>query len=163
MWPLLGSLPFRASDERLMSVCVDGIARPRLSEVCPPTDDARQRLSSPRPSVGFREGFVEESAEGIPRLPTSASQKEFSNDGASYWIRLQPTIVATADQFAALEGVTTAKLTGREAVWLDGHKAPIIGPEIPAAWGGSEEERQHAEKLDAWTRQVRRALWGDAE
>ena len=71
--------------------------------------------------------------------------------------------VATADQYAALEGVSTGRLTGREAVWLDVRKAPIVGPETPAAWGGSEEERHNTEKLDAWTRQVRRALWGELE
>ena len=71
--------------------------------------------------------------------------------------------VATVDQYAALEGVTARKLTGREAVWMGDGKTPLLGPPIPAAWGGSEEEKQHAETLNRWTKHVGRALWGDAE
>lgn len=71
--------------------------------------------------------------------------------------------VSTVDQAAALEGVTPGKLTGREAVWMGNNKTPIIGPHVPAAWAGSEEEKQTNEKLDAWTKHVGRALWGDAE
>jgi hypothetical protein len=62
--------------------------------------------------------------------------------------------VATVDQYAALEGVTAGKLTGREAVWMGDGKTPLIGPSVPAAWGGSEEEKQHAETLNRWTKHV---------
>jgi hypothetical protein len=71
--------------------------------------------------------------------------------------------VATVDRYAALEGVTAERLTGREAVWMGDGKTPIIGPATPAAWAASEEEKQANEKLDAWTKHVARALWGDAE
>jgi hypothetical protein len=49
---------------------------------------------------------------------------------------------------------------GREASWQQGD-APIVGPETPAAWGGSEQERENAAFLDRWSRHLNKALWGE--
>ena len=68
--------------------------------------------------------------------------------------------VATVDQYAALKGVSTAKLTGREAQRQDG-KTDFVGPEFPAAWAGSPEEAANAERERRYSESLRRRLWGD--
>jgi hypothetical protein len=68
--------------------------------------------------------------------------------------------VATTDQFAALEGVSTARLTGREAAWQEG-EPDIVGPRFEAAWSGSAEEAAEAERAKRYAESMRRRLWGE--
>ena len=69
--------------------------------------------------------------------------------------------VATVEQAAAEQGVTAAKLTGREASWQDG-QADIIGPSFGAAWGGSPEEKEQANKIQQYAEATRKRLRGDS-
>jgi hypothetical protein len=69
--------------------------------------------------------------------------------------------VATADQYAALTGVSLAKLTGREARWQEG-KTDFVGPSFEAAWRGSAEEAANAERLRKYSESLRRQLWGNS-
>ena len=69
--------------------------------------------------------------------------------------------VATVEQAAAEQGVTTAKMTGREASWQDG-KADIVGPNFGAAWGGSPEEKEQANKIQQYAEATRKRLWRDS-
>jgi hypothetical protein len=70
--------------------------------------------------------------------------------------------VATVDQFAALEGKTAAQLTGREARWEEeAGKTDVVGPNIPATWAGSDEERLQNERIKNYTDQLGKRLRGD--
>lgn len=59
--------------------------------------------------------------------------------------------VAPAEQAAAERGVSVGELTGRDARWIDG-KVDLVGPEFPATWGGSSEEKAEAERVESYTR-----------
>jgi hypothetical protein len=69
--------------------------------------------------------------------------------------------VATLDQFAALEGKTTAELTGRDAQWLDTGGVDFVGPRFGAAWAGSPEEAEQASRIERYTEAARKRLWGE--
>jgi hypothetical protein len=68
--------------------------------------------------------------------------------------------VASVDQYAALEGVSTAALTGREAQWQEG-KPDFVGPRFGATWAGSAEEAAEAEKTKRYAEAIRKRLWGN--
>jgi hypothetical protein len=69
--------------------------------------------------------------------------------------------VATADQYAALKGVSKRKLTGREAQWQAG-ETDFVGPSFEAAWRGSAKEAANAERARKYAETLRRRLWGDS-
>jgi hypothetical protein len=70
--------------------------------------------------------------------------------------------VSTVDQAAALEGVSTAKLTAREATWVEEHgKLDFIGPHFPAVWVGSPEEAREQERERNYSEQLSKRLRGE--
>jgi hypothetical protein len=69
--------------------------------------------------------------------------------------------VTTAEQAAAERGVSVGELTGRDARWFGNGKTDYVGPAFDAAWGGSEEERQQAQRSADYTEALRRRLWRD--
>jgi hypothetical protein len=69
------------------------------------------------------------------------------------------TKVATVDQAAAEQGVTPRQLTRREASWMG--QVDYFGPPLKAAWGGSPEEAEEANKAREYTEQMRSTLWGE--
>jgi hypothetical protein len=68
--------------------------------------------------------------------------------------------VATLEQYAALQGISTAKLTGREAAWQSG-KTDSVGPRFDAAWAGSPEQAREAERVKNYTESLRKRLRGE--
>ena len=69
--------------------------------------------------------------------------------------------VATVDQAAAEQGVTSRKLTGREAGWQQG-EPDLVGPDFDAAWGGSAEEREQDDRIKKYAEVMRKRLWGES-
>ena len=68
--------------------------------------------------------------------------------------------VATLEQYAALEGVSPAKLTGREAAWQNA-KTDAIGSSFAATWSGSHVQAREAERMRNYTEQLKKRLRGE--
>jgi hypothetical protein len=61
-----------------------------------------------------------------------------------------------------MRGVSTARLTGREATWAEEHGKPdFFGPRFAAAWVGSPEEARERERDRNYSQQLRKRLRGD--
>ena len=69
--------------------------------------------------------------------------------------------VSTLEQAAAMQGKTTAALTGREAQWQHGDKPDYIGPSFDATWRGSPEEAVQAKRVKSYTEQLGKRLRGE--
>ncbi|HEX2112695.1 MAG TPA: hypothetical protein VHF67_14200 [Gaiellaceae bacterium] len=124
-----------------------------LSAALYPSDLAHVFPAWPRLATGLRK----------PVKPTLGLKTVVPLAGVLALLRADAEIlpeVATQDQAAALRGTTTARLMGREATWQQG-EPDFVGPEFPAAWSGSEEQKLQAERAKRYTEQARKRIWGD--
>ena len=69
--------------------------------------------------------------------------------------------VATLDQAAIERGVSTAELSKSDARWMDDSRVDLVGPAFDAAWGGSDQEKQQAQRVAQYAEQTRKRLWGE--
>jgi hypothetical protein len=68
--------------------------------------------------------------------------------------------VATVEQAAAIQGVSVAALTNREAQWRQGGP-DAFGPSFAATWARSAEEKAEAERQRKYIEAQRKRLWGE--